>query len=623
VNLINPLIQNLDPNKIIVVDFETFYDVGYTLSGDMSMSEYVRDSRFLVHGAAIKIGKEPAKWVDGADLPKLFTGFTWQDTLVLAHNTQFDGFILAEHYGIVPGAYLDTLAMARGTLGHATRHSLKVVSQVLNLGEKDLGALENTKGKKTLTRDELDRLAVYSVNDAELCFQAFWKMYPNITDEELELINKTVKMFCDPVLETDHKLLQELINAETNKKSTALVNTGLEREDLLSANKFASALCAAGMSAENLPIKTSPTTGKEIYAFSKTDEGFKKLLNHDDPKIRALAEARLVIKSTINETRAGRILANSNGRPLPVSLNYYGAHTGRWSGGNKINLQNLPKGSGLRRAIVAPSGHVLVVADSAQIEARITAWLAGELELVEAFRSGKDAYRIMASKIYNKAPEDITKEERFIGKTCVLGLGFGMSGTKLKATLASGALGPPAYISDAEAMKYVSIYRTSYPRIPQLWREMDGYLKLMRSGECPTLTIREHIQVGPQWIRLPNRLFLQYPGLDYAENLEITSERPDQLMYRTTSGYTKIYGGLLTENLVQALARCFIGQCMLMIDTKYRIVTMTHDEIVAVAPEKDAERALQFMLDVMETPPDWAPTLPVKAEGGYDVCYSK
>lgn len=631
--LINPLITNLKPENIVVIDFETFYDKDYTLSGKLNMSEYIRDPRFLVHGAAIKVGTNKAKWIRGKDLRSFLVTLGLQNYAILAHNTQFDGFIVTDVYGLYPGAYLDTLAMARGTLGHATRHTLKLTSEALGLGTKDIGALENTKGKTELSEEEEKRLATYSINDAELCSQVFWKLYPSLPDEELELIHKTTKMFCEPVLETDKELLKQLIDSEVNKKSKLLEETNLTREDLLSAEKFAKALLDAGLSSEELPVKVSPSTGHSIFAFAKSDEDFKQLQKHINPKIRTLAEARLAIKSTIHETRAGRFLLNSEGgKKLPVSLNYCGAHTTRWSGGNKINLQNIPKGSGLRKSILAPDGMVLVVADSSQIEARLTAWLAGEDILIKAFKeydkgTGPDIYKIMASKIYNKDIEDITIQERFIGKTCVLGLGFGMSGLKLKNTLASGALGPPMYISDVEAQKYVTIYRSTYTKIPLLWRKMQGILELMYSsqeGKASVISGATSLSVGRGWVRLPNQLFLQYPGLEYAGNIPtITSERPDQMMYRTNMGYTKIYGGLLTENIVQALARVFIGECMLQIDQKYRIVTMTHDEIVAVAPALSAEGALKYMFEVMTTPPIWAQDLPLKVEGGYDVCYSK
>lgn len=135
--------------------------------------------------------------------------------------------------------------------------------------------------------------------------------------------------------------------------------------------------------------------------------------------------------------------------------------------------------------------------------------------------------------------------------------------------------------------------------------------------------------VGPmtyakECIKLPNGLFLQYPELTGHVYTNYYSGqyglREASFMRRTRS---KLYGGLLTENVVQALARCIIAEQMLVIDERYQVVTMTHDEIVVIAPEAEADKCLDFMIDVMRTSPEWAEGLPLNAEGGYDVCYSK
>ena len=118
---------------------------------------------------------------------------------------------------------------------------------------------------------------------------------------------------------------------------------------------------------------------------------------------------------------------------MPVPLKYYAAHTGRWGGTDNLNLQNLPRQSPLKHAIRAPQGYVMIDSDSSQIEARTLAWLAGQWDLVQAFERGEDVYRIMASAIYNKPVEDITKDERFVGKTTILGSGYGMGAKKLAA----------------------------------------------------------------------------------------------------------------------------------------------------------------------------------------------
>jgi DNA polymerase len=406
---------------------------------------------------------------------------------------------------------------------------------------------------------------------------------------------------------------------ELGAKAAALLRSGAQVDDLMSNDKFARLLQAAGA---QLPQKISPSTGKLTYAFAKSDLAFQDLMKNGNDKVRALCEARLKVKSTIGETRANRFLeAGRDGMKLPVLLNYSGAHTHRWSGGNKMNLQNLKRGGELRRSILAPKGHVVVVADSAQIEARVLAWLSQQMDIVNAFATKQDVYKLMASVIYGVPVEGVTKEQRFIGKICVLGLGYGMGPQKLQQTLKQGTMGPPVDISEEECRRIVQIYRQKNWKIKAFWKKMDQVITNMTLGieskEGP-------LEIGKGFIRLPNGMFLQYFGLH--GTAEIT--RDDLVMtettYLTRTGRTKLYGGLLTENVVQALSRIIIAEQMLKIhDAGYRLVTMAHDEIVIIAKKKDAKKALDFMIKTMSTPPDWAPGLPLAAEGSYDTSYSK
>ena len=145
---------------------------------------------------------------------------------------------------------------------------------------------------------------------------------------------------------------------------------------------------------------------------SQTKE-FKHLLTHQDERVQSLVAARLGNKSTLEETRTQRFIDIAKRGLLPVPVRYYAAHTGRWGGDDKINLQNLPsRGANanmLKRGIIAPQGHSIIDADSAQIEARVLAWLAEQDDLTEAFAKGEDVYKNMASRIYGVAESDVTK----------------------------------------------------------------------------------------------------------------------------------------------------------------------------------------------------------------------
>lgn len=606
--------------EIVTADAETFYGKEFTLSGKMNTSEYIRDDRFHVHGFAIKKGLGPTLWYTGENIALALAEIDWSKSALLCHNTAFDGLIIQEIYGHKPAFYLDTLSMSRATRGVATRHDLNTVAKAFGHAGKVKGAnLVNTKDKLQLTKEEERDLGAYAKDDVDDTFKVFWDMYPNMPDDELRLVDITMRMFCEPVLEIDIPRVEAELEAEIGAKVAALMLSNTTPELLMSNTKFAELLTSAGA---NLPMKISPSTGKMTYAFAKSDLAFQELMNFGSPKVRALCQARLKIKSTIGETRAVRFLeAGKDGNKLPILLNFSGAHTHRWSGGNKMNLQNLKRGGELRRSILAPKGHVVVVADSAQIEARVLAWLAEQMDIVNAFASKQDVYKLMAAAIYGTPVDQVTKDQRFIGKICVLGLGYGMGPQKLQQTLKQGTMGPPVDISEDECKRIVQIYRQKNWKIKAFWKKMDMMIASMVAGIEMTVG---PITAGKGFVRLPNDMFLQYFGLHGTAEVQRDDLVMTEVTYLTRIGRTKLYGGLLTENVVQALSRIIIGEQMLKIhDAGHRIVTMTHDEIVVIAKKKDAQKTLDFMLKVMATSPDWAPGLPLAAEGGFDDCYSK
>lgn len=632
--------------QLVTLDFETYYDSEYTLSGKMNTSEYIRDERFFAHGVGIKVGDKKPLWYTGENIYLALHEIDWSKSALVAHNAAFDGFICSHVYGIKPAFNLDTLSMARAVHGHHTRHNLDTIAKIHGLaGKVRAAALVNTKGKQILTEEESRALGAYCLNDVEDTFKIFWKMYEYVPDEEFKLIDITIRMFTDPVLKIDIPRVEDELAKEVGSKVAALMISRADVKSLTSNPQFAQLLANEGVS----PImKTSPTTGKLTYAFAKSDIGFQMLLTHPNERVRNLAEARLKIKSTIGETRAKRFLeAGKDDLPLPIMLKYSGAHTHRWSGDNKMNLQNLKRGGELRRSIMAPEGHVVVVADSAQIEARVVAWLAHQNDLVEAFRLKRDVYSEFATELFgypvdrkkpltdargnylNKEGQIVESKndaffpqeiEGYVGKVCVLALGFGMGPTKLEMTLASGAMGTKVNLTPEQCESAVRLYRTKHSKIVALWRRMDDIILCMLAG-----TIGEYgpLTYGKGYIRLPNGLFLQYPGLQGDVDEYVGRVVVNNATYTTARGDAKLYGGLLTENCVQALARVIIGQQILEISKRYRVVTMTHDEIVVVAKRKEADSCLEEMLRIMSTPPDWASGLPLAAEGGWDTVYSK
>jgi DNA polymerase bacteriophage-type len=373
-----------------------------------------------------------------------------------------------------------------------------------------------------------------------------------------------------------------------------------------------------------VPYKTSVTTGKEIPALAKKDEGFIALTEHDDPFIQQLCAVRLGTKSTLEEKRIERFMdiGKRNKGALPIPLKYYGAHTGRWSGTDKVNFQNLPsrdpKKKALKKAIVPPDGYMVINSDSSQIEARVLAWLAGQQDVVDLFAKGDDVYSVFASNVYGRKITKADPTERFVGKTCILGLGYGTGALKLQQTLATSQPVSVKY-TEEECKEIVKIYRGTNNKVVELWSEADNMLNNMIDEKFPKrIQFGEHgcVHYDKDGIILPNGFRIRYPNLR-----RITKNDKTQIVYDSRKGEISIWGGAVVENIVQALARIIVGTQMCEINHKYRVALTVHDAAVVVAPEEEVDNAVEFVTSVMSTPPDWAHGLPVACEAKVGATY--
>jgi DNA polymerase len=603
--------------NIITIDFETYYAQDFSLT-KITTEEYVRDDRFEVVGVAVKENGGETKWFTGTHdgVADFLAAYNWNDSAVLAHNAMFDSAILTWVFGIKPMAWLDTLSMARAIHGSEVGNSLAKLVQYYNLGEKGTEVL-NALGKrrKDFSKAEMEAYGGYCINDVELTYRLFQKLLSHFKLPELKLIDVTLKMFSEPVLMLDTPLLEAHLEDVKNRKEILLKAVGEDREQLMSNQKFAELLIKCGVVP---PTKISPATGLETLAMAKSDEGFKALMEHPDERVQALVAARLGNKSTLEETRTDRFISISKRGPMPVPLQYYAAHTGRWGGSDKINLQNLPSrganGGKLKKAICAPKGYVIIDSDSAQIEARVLAWLAGQTDLVEAFKNGEDVYKIMASAIYSKGVDEIQKEERFVGKTTILGAGYGMGAPKFQTQIK--AFGTE--INEGEAAHIIGVYRTTYPMIPKLWNQGNNAIEAMANNQTIEFGNGAVVVSGSQGILMPNGLYQRYPNLRQAD-----MDGKYQYVYDARRGLNKIYGGKLVENICQGLARCIIGEQMIMIAKKYKVVLTVHDAIACIAKEEEAGEAMAYVEECMKWVPDWAAGLPLNCEAGYGKNYGE
>jgi DNA polymerase I-like protein with 3'-5' exonuclease and polymerase domains len=420
--------------EIITADIETYYTKEYSLT-KLTTEAYIRDPKFEV----IMLG---LRWPDGtkevvtgthAEIQYRLDAIDWGKYAVLCHNTLFDAAIFTWHFGVRPRLWLDTLSMARAMFG-ARNNSLAMLAKRYGVGEKgDEVVNAIAMRRQDFEPEEFKRYATYCLNDVQLCYD-MWRLmsegWYNIEEfdkredyprEELKLIDLHIRMFSEPVLRLNRPKLEAHLEGVIRRKEELLSRTEFSKERLASNPQFAEVLSELGVVP---PTKISKTTGKTAFAFAKTDPELKALLGHPDERVQAAVAARLGTKSTLEETRTQTFIGiTTRGNTLPVPLKYSYARTKRSSGGDGINLQNLPArgGTELKACIEAPPGYVLIDCDSSNIEARVLAWLAGQNDLVQDFANKVDVYCKMATKIYGREITKADKKERFVGKTVTLG----------------------------------------------------------------------------------------------------------------------------------------------------------------------------------------------------------
>jgi hypothetical protein len=665
-------------DRLVTLDFETYYDDVYTLK-KLTTSEYIRDPRFQAQAVGIKIGTKPTRIYPRKDIARVLSAIPWATHSLLAHHAQFDGFILSHHYGIQPRFIYDTLSMARALHSQEIGAGLDEVSIFYGgHGKRHAARLDETKGVRNWSAALFKNTIPYVTDDVDECFRLFTLMHPKMPAEEIEIIDFTCRMFTNSVLKVDiprvqkeharevevrrQTFLKVAAHAEGEKlsaKELRELGENPSEEDiairkarkLIGSMRYADVLRSFGVEP---PMKISPAwidkpveerdpEKKMAYAFAKTDEAFMKLLEHPDEEVRELVEARMNSKSNGNITRAGRFMkAGENGMPLPVYLKYAPALTFRWGGGNGMNMQNLKRGGELRKSILAPKGHVLVVVDSGQIEARKNAWLWGQEDLLDDFRladAGKDrdAYCKFGDIIYGRTITKKDETDRFVAKTCVLGLGYQMGAERLRSTLAlggPGGNGPKIILPIEECQRIVYAYRRKYGRIKAGWNMCQEIIEQMARGISGSYKC---IAWEKEKLILPNGMVMRYPGLHDKRTTAAVAKKlagdewidPDidmdwpQFVYERKGSESKLYGGLLCENIVQALARIVVANQLVRINRKHRIVMTTHDEGVFLAKKAQGQKVLDFAIGEFRKAPAWCPDLPLNAEGEFDVFYAK
>ena len=599
--------------RILCIDFETMFDKDYTLK-KLTTEAYIRDPRFEALGCGFKWLDAPKHpyWEEGRSLPAIFRNIEWDNVGVLCHHAQFDGLILSHHYGVRPAFWFDTLSMARMVHGNHVSAALGSLAALYGLPAKSV-PYDAFRGKRWADLDAGTRqaLAEGCLHDVDLTIDIFKRMLNGFPQEELRVIDQTVRMFVEPQLVGDAAAFRRLQGEEWTRKNETLMDLGVSTRQLQSSEQFCQLL-----EAEGVEVEVKATSAGTAPAIAKTDQFMKELLDDANPRVAALAAARLDVRSTIDETRAGRLAAHSERGPLCVYLAYAGAHTLRWSGGDKLNFQNLPRTGGLREAVHAGPGRKLIVIDLSQIEARLLNHVAGQADVVETFRvSGSLQYIKGAEELYGRKIDKKTDvEEYIVGKKRELGCGYGMGALRFRQ-MVFGDSG--IRLSEDFSALAVRGYRESHPKVVDFWRECDDALHAIANKQEFHIAegLLSHYDDG--LLHGPNGSWMTYV-LEWD-----AGER--SWRRKTRSGWRKIWGGGLCENIIQYLARLVMVQAALRVQDKYgyRPVLSVHDELVWSVPEDEAERLYPLFLAEMKATPAWLPGAPIDAEGAVMERYGK
>lgn len=369
---------------LVTLDFESYYGTGCTLTS-LNTFQYLNHPEFTIHGVGVQVENNPRQWFrDTAEAIAYIEDEACDEPVaLLCQNTQFDGSILHHFYDWHPDLYLDTQCMSKG-LFPTESASLEKLCERLWPNEPHMRKGKELIQFRNVTTEQLygnvaalDAMIKYCIGkgdkdlgDVGLTYAAFLRMEPHYPDDELRLIDLHIRMMCQPIFTLNCELVQECLDEGVAKRNTLLQAAGVASSTLSSDAKFAAYV--RDKLGIDLPMKPSPTvketdpetgeqTPKMIPALGKSDMGFQEMRARH-PQHEHIWAGRIAAKSTGEITRAQRFLetADQCHGYMPVCINYYGAHTGRSSGSEKLNQQNLRRGSKLRRSLSVPTRKVAV-----------------------------------------------------------------------------------------------------------------------------------------------------------------------------------------------------------------------------------------------------------------------
>jgi len=583
---------------IYALDFETYYDRDCSIK-TLGPLGYFSHHSFDAYMVSV-VGDDGLEWVGH---PKDFDWQLLEDNIVLSHNASFDETLYL--YGVTQNWWLEVkpaewhctadMAAACG-LPRSLKNS---TAEAFNL-EISKTTRDNMSGKTwDSMSDEFKReVEEYAIKDSVLCLR-LWKEYESKWSQferDISTLNRRIIQRGIPIDIDALKKSKETINKLLFDTEQSI--PWADEKPLLSRKAFDEHCIKLGIEPPASLAQNDIDAQRWIRAHG-----------HKYKWIEAVTNWRRV--NTIKKKLDSFDYATMPDNRYYGGIMYFGGHTGRFSGsGGNLNLQNLPRdemfGVNMRNLITAPEGRKLVVVDLSQIEVRTLCWLSEDRDTMDVIDASDDIYEAFAIQfgLWSKDKGVLKKEDpklRHKVKAIVLGCGYG-AGAKKFAEMYNMPL--------QEAEDAVSLYRTKLFKVPKYWKKLDNLVK-------------RHYSDGLLTLDLPSGRSLTYPKL----HMTMAQGRVHYGCSINRNGQKrkmKLWGGILAENLSQALARDIFSYMMLEIDKAgIDIIFHVHDEVICECDEDKAEETLQKITQIMSTPPEWISDIPLDAEGEILTQYQK
>ena len=655
--------------KNLFIDVETYSSVDIKESGAY---KYIESPDFEILIIGYALDDSPVKIVDlaqGEEMPEEFEeALLDPDCVKVAHNAVFERLSF-KHIGYnVPAEQWYCTSVKAAYCGLPL--SLDGVSKALNLTDKKLDT-----GKALIkyfscpckaTRVNGMRTRNYPEHAPEK-----WEMYKEYNKYDVlaeREIFKRLEAYIIPDIERKMYVLDQNINDRGILVDMELAESAIAVDNTYTSILTQHAQQLTGLENPNSPVQIRQwierTTGCVVMSLSK--ETMPDLMKEfaDYPDVIELLNIRKKLSKTSIKKYYAMLNCAMKDHRVRGTFQFYGANrTGRWAG-RLLQLQNLSKNhishievpremirardwesvemmyddvadilsQLVRTALIASPGKVFSVADFSAIEARVISWLANEKWRMDVFRGDGKIYEATGAKMFNVPISAITKGSVLRDKSKISELALGYEGS-LGALKRMG--GERMGLSDTEMMSLVCKWRSANPAIVDMWKEIDEASKeavrYQRPVSCTCRNIIFDCNGEFMTIQLPSGRKLFYYGPKFKDKKIGHSTMPTRVLcYQGVVQETKqwgeidTYGGKLTENIVQAIARDLLGDAMLrMQDEGYEIVASVHDEVIVEVPEINAKDHYNRLVEIMSTPPQWAEDLPLNADGGVMMFYQK